>query len=149
MAALGLLIGLSMLNFGVKGGVNAANLMVEGGVVHPGLNNHIGWVAGTFAAWPVTTHLDIQCETLFSRKGTSFDQSGVDADISIRYLEIPILFRYGSSVEAGKLRHGKSAKVFAGPSFAFRRKVEATGEFPGLADEEDIEDESRRSTSDS
>ena len=140
MAGLGLLILLSMANFGVKGGVNAANLMIEGDVVPPVLDNHIGWVAGTFMAWPVAPHLDIQCETLFSRKGASFDESGVNADIRISYLEIPILFRYGSPVEAGKLRYGRAVKVFAGPSFAFKRKAEATGEFPGVSDGQDIDD---------
>lgn len=140
MTGLLMLVALSLMNFGVKGGVNAANLMIDGDVVPPVLNNYIGRVAGTFVAWEVTPHLDIQCETLFSRKGASFDESGVDADMRISYLEIPILFRYGSPVEAGKLRYGRAVKVFAGPSFAFKRNAEATGEFPGVSDGQDIDD---------
>jgi Outer membrane protein beta-barrel domain len=121
---------------GVKGGVNFANLVIDGDAADLNLETRIGLVIGGFVTWPVTPRFDIQPEALVSWKGASFDEFGVEADIEITYLEIPVLFRYGSPVSAGT-----SLKLFAGPSLAFKLNAEATGEFLGVSEDEDISDE--------
>jgi hypothetical protein len=121
---------------GVKGGVNFANLVIDGDVADLNLETRIGPVVGGFVTWPVTPRFDIQPEALVSWKGASFDEFGVEADIEITYLEIPVLFRYGSPVSSGT-----SLKLFAGPSLAFKLNAEATGEFLGVSEDQDIDDE--------
>lgn len=121
---------------GVKGGVNFANLVIDGDAADLNLETRIGLVVGGFVTWPVTPRFDIQPEALVSWKGASFDEFGVEADIEITYLEIPVLFRYGSPVSSGT-----SLKLFAGPSLAFKLNAEATGEFLGVSEDQDIDDE--------
>jgi hypothetical protein len=84
----------------------------------------------------VSSRFDIQPEALVSVKGASFSEFSADADIEITYLEIPVLFRYGSPISTGT-----SLKLFAGPSLAFKLNAEATGEFLGISEDQDIDDE--------
>jgi hypothetical protein len=121
---------------GAKGGVNFANLVFDGDAVDLNLETRIGLVAGGFVTWPITPRFDVQPEALVSVKGASFDEFGVEADVEITYLEIPVLFRYGSPVSSGT-----SLKLFAGPSLAFKLNAETTGEFLGISEDQDIDDE--------
>ena len=73
---------------GVKGGVNFANLVIDGDAADLNLETRIGLVIGGFVTWPVTPRFDIQPEALVSMKGASFDEFGVEADIEITYLRV-------------------------------------------------------------
>jgi Outer membrane protein beta-barrel domain len=121
---------------GVKGGVNFANIVIDGDAADLNLETRVGLVVGGFVTWPVTPRFDIQPEALVSMKGASFDEFGVEADIELTYLEFPILFRYGSPISSGS-----SLKVFAGPSLAFKLNADATGEFLGTSSDQGIDDE--------
>jgi hypothetical protein len=121
---------------GVKGGVNFASLVFDSDVADLNLDSRVGLVAGGFVTWPVSPRFDIQPEALVSVKGASLSEFGADADIEITYLEIPILFRYGSPISSGT-----SLKLFGGPSLAFKLNAEATGEFLGGSEDQDIDDD--------
>jgi Outer membrane protein beta-barrel domain len=121
---------------GLKGGVNFASLVFDGDVADLNLDSRVGLVAGGFVTWPMTPRFDIQPEALVSVKGASFSEFGADADVEITYLEIPILFRYGSPISSGT-----SLKLFGGPSLAFKLNAEATGEFLGVSEDQDIDDD--------
>ncbi len=121
---------------GVKGGVNFANIVIDGDAADLNLETRIGLVVGGFVTWPVTPRFDIQPEALVSMKGASFDEFGVEADIELTYFEFPILFRYGSPISSGS-----SLMVFAGPSLAFKLNADATGEFLGTSSDQDIDDD--------
>lgn len=121
---------------GVKGGVNFANLKFDGDLADINLDNRIGLVAGAFVTWPVTPRFDVQPEALISLKGASFDEAGVEGDIEITYLEIPVLFRFRSPASPNT-----SIQLFAGPSLAFKLNAETTGEFLGISSDQDIDDD--------
>ena len=121
---------------GVKGGVNFANLVFDSDVADVNLDSRVGLVAGGFVTWPISPRFDIQPEALVSVKGASFSDFGADSDVELTYLEIPILFRYGSPISTGT-----SLKLFGGPSLAFKLNAEVTGEFLGISADQDIDDE--------
>jgi hypothetical protein len=121
---------------GVKGGVNFANIVIDGDAADVNLESRIGWVAGGFVTWPVTPRFDIQPEALISVKGATVDEFGLEVDLELTYLEFPILFRYGAPVSSGT-----SLKLFAGPSLAFKLDAEVNGEFFGTSEDDDIDDE--------
>jgi hypothetical protein len=124
---------------GVKGGVNFANLKFEGELADLNLDNTIGLVAGAFASFPVTPRFDIQPEALGSVKGASFAEAGVDGDLKLTYLEIPVLFRFRSPAS-----QNTSIQLFAGPSLAFKLNAEVTGEFLGISSDQDIDEDIER-----
>jgi hypothetical protein len=81
---------------GVKAGVNFASLTPEEDE-DPDLSRRAGLVAGVWLRALRSTRFSIQVEGLFSEKGVLFDgrSLGLDgeADIRIRYFEIPLLAR--------------------------------------------------------
>jgi hypothetical protein len=97
-------------------------------------------MSGWFHAVPLTHRFDIQYEILASRKNISFEGPYGKADVKVKYLQVPIVFRYGPKLFSGNPWLVTSLKAFAGPSIAFKRNVEASGDFPGVRDGADVED---------
>jgi Outer membrane protein beta-barrel domain len=126
-----------LLMFQSKVGANFANLAIPGAGPFTA-ENRVGRVAGLYVTRRVTPRFDIQPELLISRKGASFGEGG-RAEIEIKYLEIPVLFRYGPQVP--KRASDPSLRFFAGPSVALKLNAEASGEFPGVFDGQDIDDD--------
>jgi opacity protein-like surface antigen len=121
--------------WGVKGGVNFANLHFEDADDDVNMDNRIGFVGGVFITLPAGAHFDVQPEFLYSQKGSSIDELGVSAKTKIDYAEIPILFRYRSAPV------NQSAFVlFGGPSMGFKVSAKATAEFDGQTESEDIDE---------
>jgi hypothetical protein len=94
---------------GVKAGVNFASLIPEEDE-DPELSRRRGLVAGVWVRAPRPARFSIQVEGLFSEKGVRFDGSSLgldgEADIRIRYFEIPLLAR--ADLDAG----GSSPRLF-------------------------------------
>ncbi|KIQ14020.1 hypothetical protein RT99_23955 [Flavobacterium sp. MEB061] len=90
--------------FGVKGGLNIST--VVGGDVE-NTKSLVGFHVGGFAEIHIVQRFFIQPELLFSTQGTKVDGPfGVDGDIKLNYLNIPVLAKYyivdkKFSVEAG------------------------------------------------
>ena len=90
--------------FGVKGGLNIST--VVGGDVE-NTKSLVGFHVGGFAEIHIVQKFFIQPELLFSTQGTKVDGPfGVDGDIKLNYLNIPVLAKYyivdkKFSVEAG------------------------------------------------
>ena len=120
-------------SWGVKGGVNLATLSVSNVEPKPEFDYRIGLIAGGFFTWPLSSHLDLQPEALFSQQGASFDSLGT-ATIKTDYLITPILVRY-------KLESGSGLVLFAGPSLGFKLRANATSDFGGGSVTDDIGDE--------
>lgn len=103
---------------GIKAGVNAASLAVEGADDDGEYNERkIGWLAGGFAVLPVTGPLAVQLEALFSQKGAqlSVDEPNLVFSLELDYLDFPILARFDAPATATTRLH-----VFAGPSLGYR-----------------------------
>ena len=87
--------------FGIKGGANISN--VNGSDVS-GTNSLVGFNAGVYLKLPVTKHLSIQPEVVYSGQGFKETTSGVTTTQHDNYINIPVLLKYhvaGVFIETG------------------------------------------------
>jgi hypothetical protein len=123
--------------FGVKAGINYANLNFDGDDANVNFDQRIGFVGGLFMVWPASSKGALQIEALYSQKGTSIDNEDGKGALKIDYLDIPVLARF-SSGPANKT----SFHVFGGPSLGFKMRANATGDFTDDgSDDQDIGDD--------
>ena len=121
--------------FGVKGGINFSNLKFDGDSVDVNLDQRTGFVGGLFIVWPASGTLALQTEFLYSQKGATFDEEGLEEKVSLDYIDIPVLLRMSS-------RPAKASfHAIAGPSFGFKTRARSKSSFEGESHEEDIGDE--------
>jgi hypothetical protein len=111
------------LTYGVTAGVNFATLNFDP-EQDGDFGYRIGLAAGGFVSLPLGSRLSIQPEGLFSQKGSKADLDGVDAEMQLDYLEVPILVKYALSSNASGAFY-----VFGGPSMAFKLRSKATASF--------------------
>lgn len=126
------------LDAGVRGGVNLSTTTSDG--ADGGLGWRAGLVAGGFVTWPIAGGLSLQPEGLYSSKGAKLDEEGVDAQLLLDYLEVPVLVRV--SLPAFRNR---GAYVAAGPAFGLRLRARTRTDFGGAIEEIDIADDVERS----
>lgn len=73
------------LDFGVKAGVNFANITDA-----TGLDNRTGFVAGVFIGGKLNDKIGIQADVLYSQQGAEFDLGNFD----LNYVNVPIVLKY-------------------------------------------------------
>lgn len=78
--------------FGLKGGLNLANLKIFASGFNVSLTNRVGFHAGGFATVTVAPNVNLQPEAVFSMEGS---RSG-DSKVNLSYLNVPVLFQYQS-----------------------------------------------------
>jgi hypothetical protein len=122
--------------FGVKAGVNWANLNFDGEDANVNFDQRTGFAGGLFMVWPGNSKAALQVEALYSQKGTGLDNEEGKGALKVDYLDIPVLARF-SSGPANKA----SFHVFGGPSLGFKMRAHATGDFAEDGDDEDIGDD--------
>lgn len=83
----------AQVRFGVKGGVNLAN--VSGDVEDNKMK--IGFHAGALVQIPVTQQFMVQPEAIFSTQGAKFDDGIDEGKFNLTYVNIPLLARYQST----------------------------------------------------
>lgn len=103
--------------FGVKGGLNMANLT---GDDVSNTKSRTAFVGGAFGSFSITEIFAIQPELLYAMKGAALDISDFDASLNLSYIEIPILFKVNLPTE-GKIK----PSLYAGPSISFLMSAEA------------------------
>jgi Outer membrane protein beta-barrel domain len=87
--------------FGIKGGANFSN--VNGSDVS-GTSSLVGFNAGVYLKLPVTKHLSIQPEVVYSGQGFKATNNGVTGSQHENYINIPVLLKYhvaGVFIETG------------------------------------------------
>ena len=119
--------------FGVKAGLNLANVIAKGGgeSPFPGKELKLGFVAGAFMTYEILPLISVQPEVLFSMKGTKGSaETNVPYDYTqtYNYIEIPIFLKL--NLPLGPVVPF-NANFFAGPDFAFNvasnEKITAQG----------------------
>jgi hypothetical protein len=120
--------------WGVKGGINFATLAADADPSPP-FEYRIGFVGGGFVTVPLTSHLDLQPEVLFSQQGAGLDETILEPVIKLDSLVTPVLVRYKFSPG------GSGFVVFAGPSVGFKLSAKASATTSGTSTTEDIGDE--------
>ncbi|MCK9288657.1 MAG: PorT family protein [Sphaerochaetaceae bacterium] len=134
-----ILIAQTSLNFGLKGGLNVANIAVSGDTSWDpeflDYKSKLDFAIGSFLEIPIGPKLLLQPELLYSRKGAfhEFDSqvtvggtqvfSGrVKEYWSLSYLQLPVLAKYKLTEKFG---------LFLGPSISFLLSSKSKAEFKG------------------
>jgi hypothetical protein len=120
----------AQITYGVKGGVNFANVSFDGEDVPS--SGRTGFLAGAFATMPLYGRVSVQPEAIYTVKGASFDVFDIDSNYIVDYIEVPVLARYPV---------GSRIYVAAGPSMAFCIRARSRTSFAGASTEVDIKDE--------
>lgn len=96
---------------GAKLGLNIANWHGDDVASN---DQRFGFSGGAYAILPVTEAFAFQAELLYTMKGTSKDEFGVETVAKLNYVEIPLLMRFDIPA-GGALR----PYMLLGPSIAF------------------------------
>lgn len=99
-----------VLQFGVKGGVNFANLNGGTGGIDYDFKNKTGFYAGALAEIKILPNFSLQPEALFSSQGAASDVDGID-DFNLDYISVPVLAKFYLITDR--------LSIEAGPQFSF------------------------------
>jgi len=121
----------AQMSYGVKAGVNFANVSFDGETDVPS-SGRIGALAGAFATISLRGWLAAQPEVIYTVKGASLDVADVESDFIVDYLEVPLLARMAVR---------RSVYVAVGPSMAFRLRARSRTSFGGSTEELDLKDD--------
>lgn len=83
----------AQVQFGVKAGLNLANLSVspnDGSSLKMKPNFHVGGLAYV----PLFGHFGLQPEILYSAQGTKVSAEGSSGTLNVNYVNVPVLFKY-------------------------------------------------------
>jgi len=122
--------------FGVKGGVNFANLNFDLETDEIKMDRRTGFVGGLFMIWPGNSRAALQVEALFSQKGSKLSEDGFSGKLKIDYLDVPVLVRLSSGSP-----NRTSFHVIGGPSVGFKLRARATDDLAEDGSSEDISDD--------
>jgi len=104
----------NQVSLGVVAGANVADQAGED-VFTP--HDKFGFIGGVSGALRLASRWSIQLDGLFVQKGgrenNDMDPGDLDDDLSIQYLEFPVLLKFSLSAE------GTRPELFVGPSLAF------------------------------
>ena len=99
-----------ILKFGVKGGVNFANLNGGTGGIDYDFKNKTGFYAGALAEIKILPNFSLQPEAMFSSQGAASEVDGVD-DFNLDYISVPVLAKFYLITDR--------LSIEAGPQFSF------------------------------
>jgi hypothetical protein len=109
-------------NFYIRGGLNVADALLEGGGFTVDTKARIGFQLGVAMEVPMSDNLYFNTAMLYSSKGLKVSDGGIEIKVPINYLEVPLNLEYKSDagdasifVEAGPyLGIGLSGKAESG-----------------------------------
>ena len=116
----------------LQGGVSLATL---GGSDVEGTDSRAGLRAGASAILPLTSGLGLELGAAYAEKGAAEQDFGVEIDLELGYLELPLLLRFSPS-PAGAV----SPHFMAGPALALRVSCNAAAAAEGLEISVDCDD---------
>ncbi len=114
----------SAIQFGLKGGANAANLTGQDAQdLNTTLKNKVGFVGGIFLNFPLGNVVSIQLEGLYTMKGVTMtitDVTTFTGKLYANYIEVPVLLKFRIPTP------GLSPFFFAGASVGFKLSEKLT-----------------------
>jgi hypothetical protein len=127
----------SQSKFGIKGGINLANIFAEQEGVSISFQNNLGLVGGLVYTSPVSEKFDIQTELLFVQKGFAISiPTFGNTETTINYIDVPIL---------GKFKFGNGNSKFflnLGPNFGYA--ISGNTSFDGNKDKIEFDEDFKR-----
>ncbi len=119
----------AQMSYGVKAGVNYADVSFDGDVPSSG---RVGLLAGGFVTIPLFGWLAVQPEVIYTVKGTTVDVADIKSDLIVDYVEVPLLARISIR---------RKIYVAVGPSMAFRVRARSRTAFGGSTEEIDLKED--------
>ncbi|MDD3642713.1 MAG: porin family protein [Candidatus Krumholzibacteria bacterium] len=120
------------VGFGVKGGLNMANLH---GTDAENLDWKPGFAAGAFAEIALTPVVSLQPEVLYVMNGASESFLGIEIDFNLDYIQVPVLVKFDLPV-AGTI----VPTLYAGPYVGFLMGAEVEASYQGESESMDVKD---------
>lgn len=112
------IIASAQIQFGVKAGLNVANLTMSGIQYGASISSKIQFNAGALVLIPLFSDFYLQPELMYSGQGLSFSNSIANGKTNYGYLNLPVLFRY---------QHASGLFVETGPQIGFLLSAEEIG----------------------
>lgn len=123
------------LSLGVKAGATFAT--ISGDNIEDLAGNRTGLSVGGFANFPISSVISLQPEVLFVQKGSEVQEDGADAELSLSYLEVPLLARFSFPTTAPIHPY-----FFAGPTVSFKVGCSVGGSTDGVSFDVDCDQDS-------
>lgn len=121
--------------FGLVGGVNFATFSGD----DAGDPDHrTGLVAGVFGAFPLGNVLTFRPELVYTQKGATYEEVGVETAFKLDYVEVPVLLRVGVPGV------GMGLHALAGPTLSFEVGCSTDVQGGGIDAGADCEDDEER-----
>ena len=117
---------------GARAGANAASVSVDPDDGGAAFETRLGLVAGAFATWRALSWLEVQPEVLYTSKGASLEQEGIDTQLVLDYVEVPLLARISKRMPR------VTVYAAAGPALAWRLRAKSRTVFSGATEEIDL-----------
>jgi hypothetical protein len=108
----------AQIQFGVKAGLNLANLTISGVAPAPSFSSKTDFSGGAFASIPLFSSFNLQPEVMYSGQGASTTESNTTVKLNYGYLNVPVLFKY---------QHESGLFAETGPQIGFLLSANATG----------------------
>ena len=122
----------STTRFGVRGGINLANLKFSEEASGTETNSQTSFVAGVLANIPISGMFKFQPEINYSSQGAKIKGSGVSAEQDLGYINVPLNFQ---------LQTASGFFVQTGPQVGYLLSAKAKGTVGGTTSEEDNKEE--------
>ena len=120
------------VSFGVKAGLNLANLHSKFMDETESADFKAGLHAGVFARFSIAQAIAFQPELIFSMEGAKESEDDEDTKLNLDYIQLPLMLQFGSA-------SGFYAEV--GPGLGYLISAKAKTEILGEEIEEDIKDD--------
>ena len=126
----------AQVHLGVLGGLNLANLSVDPdeGV---DLSSRTAFGFGGVLDYGLGEYIALHLEPMYLQKGTEAKEEGVDVEVKLAYLEVPLMLKYAFGTGDTK------PYVMAGPTIGFNLSAKVKVSAGGVSDEEDVKDETK------
>lgn len=105
------------VTFGIKGGVNYSNLKLEDDSLP--VTWLLGGGGGLFMGGNLTPNIGMKVEALYNQRGAKDDLDGADAKVRLSYIDVPVTFHVGTS-----MNNGARLFLFTGPQVGYSVKAE-------------------------
>jgi hypothetical protein len=117
------------ITIGLKAGVNVADLAIEEAGTSVSTDTRTVVALGPFVEFGLGGVLAVQPELLYSQKGASFSEPGIDLTFKLNYIEVPVLLKARLSPPGSPVR----PSIYAGPVVGFESKCEVEGSAEGVS----------------
>lgn len=84
----------AQIRFGVKAGLNLANVSVSPKQAGESYSMKTSFNGGAFASVPLFSNFSLQPELMYSGQGSKITSDGDNFDYNLGYINVPVLFKY-------------------------------------------------------